>query len=318
MEKSLWIWVIFLSVVTIILALDLGVFNRKAHVIGTKEGLWMSLFYIVIGLLFSFWILYLLGLQSFSEYLTGFIVEKTLSLDNILIISLIFTGLSIPRKHQHRVLFFGILGVIILRGLMIALGAKLIERFEWVLYLFAIFMVFTGIKMLFTKPHKKTIEENPFLILMRKYLPITKKIYGKKFFIKRKLPGKKKYKLYLTPLFLALVVIEFTDLIFAVDSVPAIFAITQEPYVVYTSNIFAILGLRALYFALVAVIGKFYYLKFALAFILIFIGAKIFIAKFMGWQKFPPELSLCITLSLLACGVFYSIYKSKQKAKVSN
>ncbi len=315
MEKSLWIWVVFIAIVFVLLAVDLGIFNRKAHVIKMKESLWMSLFYIVVGLSFSIWIYFLMGAQHTAEYLTGFLVEKTLSLDNILIISMIFTGLSIPAKHQHRVLFFGILGVIILRGIMIALGAKLISEFSWVLYLFALFMIFTGIKMFFSSSDKKDIKENPILIFMQKHFRVTRKFHDSKFFVWQRHAASKKTKLFITPLFVALIVIEFTDLVFAVDSVPAIFAITQEPYIVYTSNIFAILGLRALYFALVAVIGKFHYLRFALALVLIFIGAKIFIAKIMDWEKFPPAISLSITLGLLAGGVVYSLYKSNQKKR---
>lgn len=304
-------WIVFIGLVLVLLAVDLGIFNRKPRTIGVKESLWMSLFYVVMGLFFSVWIFYQMDAQSFAEYLTGFVVEKTLSLDNILLISLIFSGLSIPSQYQHRVLFFGILGVIILRGLMIALGAQIIQQFQWVLYLFALFMLFTGFKMFFTSGKKKDIKDNPVLKLVRKSFRITHKFHGSNFFVWQYHGASHRKRVFITPLFVALIVIEFTDLVFAVDSVPAIFAITQNTYIVYTSNIFAILGLRALYFALVAIIDRFHYLRYALALILIFIGSKIFFARSMGWEKFPPEISLAVTLLILASGVLYSLYRAK-------
>lgn len=311
MEKSLWMWAIFIGIVLILLILDLGVFHKKDREIGFKESLWMSAFYILMAFLFGLWVWYMKGLNSFAEYMTGFLVEKSLALDNIFLISLIFTSLSIPRKYQHRVLFWGILGVIVLRGIMIALGVQIMTRFEWVLYVFAAFMIFTGIKMFFVSDKPIEIAQNPLLIWMRKHLNITDKLHDQKFFVFERAPGSSRMKLFVTPLFISLVMVEFIDLIFAVDSIPAIFAITQDPYIVYTSNIFAILGLRALYFALASIIDRFYYLKYALAAVLIFIGSKIFIADALDLAKIPPALSLTVTVTILALGVIFSLVKKR-------
>lgn len=311
LEKPIWMWILFLSVVLILLIVDLGWFHKKDKEIGFKESLWMSACYIALAFLFGLWIWHQLGFQSFAEYMTGFLVEKSLALDNIFLISLIFTSLSIPLKYQHRVLFWGILGVIVLRGIMIALGAQLINEFSWILYLFAAFMIFTGIKMFFISEQKTDINDNILLKWLRKHFRITKEIKDERFLIVQIDPNTKKSHIFMTPLCVALILIEFTDLIFAVDSIPAIFTITKDPYIIYTSNIFAILGLRALYFALASIIDKFRYLKFALALVLIFIGSKVFISDLMGIEKFPPIISLGVTFGLLAFGCIYSIYKSK-------
>lgn len=308
----MFMWIIFISVVLSLLILDLGVFHKKDHEISFKESLWMSAFYITMALIFGLWIWYIKGLDSFAEYITGFLVEKSLALDNIFLISLTFSALSIPLKYQHRVLFWGILGVIILRAIMIGLGVQIITRFEWVLYIFAAFMIFTGIKMFFVSHQPVDISRNLLLLWMRKHLNITDKLYDNKFYIYQKEPKSNKEKLFATPLLIALIMVEFIDLIFAVDSIPAIFAITQDPYIVYTSNIFAILGLRALYFALAAIIDRFYYLKHALAIVLIFIGSKIFIADAFNLTKIPPMLSLTITLTILTCGVVCSLMKNNK------
>ena len=314
MNKPIWMWLLFLCVVFILLIIDLGLFHKKDKEIGIKESLWMSAFYITTAFLFGLWIWSALGIESFAEYLTGFLVEKSLALDNIFLISLIFSSLSIPPKYQHRVLFWGILGVIVLRGIMITIGAQLISQFSWILYVFAAFMIFTGIKMFFIPEQKIDINDNPLLKWMNKHFRITKEISDNSFLIRKIDPNTKKSCIFMTPLFVALILIEFIDLIFAVDSVPAIFTITKDPYIIYTSNIFAILGLRALYFALASIIDKFHYLKFALAMVLIFIGSKIFISDFMGIKKFPPMISLGITFGLLFLGCVYSLYKPKQKS----
>lgn len=311
-EKTVSMWGIFIAVVLTLLILDLGVFHRKEREIGFKESLWMSSFYILMALIFGLWILYIKGLDSFAEYITGFLVEKSLALDNIFLISLVFSSLSIPRESQHRVLFWGILGVIVLRAIMIGLGTQIITRFEWILYIFAAFMIFTGIKMFFISHKPVEISKNPFLIWMRKHLNITNKLHDQKFWVYEIDPQSKIRKLFVTPLFIALVMVEFIDLVFAVDSIPAIFTITQDPYIVYTSNIFAILGLRALYFALASIIDRFYYLKYALAVVLIFIGSKIFIADALNLAKIPPILSLTITLIILASGILCSFIRKKQ------
>jgi len=313
MGKPIWMWASFIAIVAVLLAFDLGVLHRKTREISIKESLWLSAFYIIIALFFGAWVWFELGAQSGKEYLTGFIVEKTLALDNVFIISLIFTYFAIPSIYQHRVLFWGILGVIVLRAIMIGLGATLVSQFSWVLYIFAVFLILTGIKMLFIGDKLPDIEKNPLLKFLRKNFRITDELHGEKFTVKLPDPKTGKLATFGTPLLVSLVLIEFVDLIFAVDSVPAIFTITLDPYIVYTSNIFAILGLRALYFALAAVIHRFKYLKPALAWVLVFIGSKIFIADAMGWEKFPAGISLTVTLGLIAAGIVVSLYKTRSK-----
>jgi tellurite resistance protein TerC len=314
MDKPLWMWALFLGVVVTLLVLDLGVFHRKNKEIGVKESLKMSAGYITMGLLYGVWVWFELGREAGSLYLTGFLVEKTLSLDNIFVISLVFSYFAIPKEYQHRVLFWGILGVIVLRGIMIYLGAEIVARYSWVLYIFAAFLIFTGFKMLFIRDDQPMdISQNPALKFFRKYLRVTPELHGQKFFVR--LPHAKTGKMmsFATPLFLALIVIECVDLIFAVDSIPAIFSLTNDPYIIYTSNIFAILGLRALYFALSAIITRFKYLKYAMALVLIFIGSKVFISDLLGWTKFPPVVSLGVTVALLAGGVIVSLVMTKKE-----
>lgn len=310
MDKPLWMWAGFIGIVIALLAFDLGVLHRKTHEVSIRESLWMSAFYIAIALAFGGWVWWSLGDQAGKEYLTGFIVEKTLALDNVFVISLIFTYFAIPPLYQHRVLFWGILGVIVLRGIMIALGATLVSQYSWVLYVFAVFLIFTGIKMLFVGDKHPDIGNNPLLKLMRRVFPISAGLDGQKFLTRQPDPKTGKWRTYATPLLVALALIEFVDLIFAVDSVPAIFTITLDPFIVFTSNIFAILGLRALYFALAAIIHRFRYLKPALAIVLIFIGSKTFIADAMGLEKFPANISLGVTLGLIAAGVIISLIKT--------
>lgn len=305
------LWGSFFVVVLALLILDLGFLHKKNREIGFKESLWMSAFYTLMALIFGLWVWYIKGLDSFAEYITGFLVEKSLALDNIFIISLVFSSLSIPLKYQHRVLFWGILGVIFLRAMMIGLGVQIITRFEWILYIFAAFMIITGIKMFFISSKPVEISDNLLLIWMRKHLNITDELHDQKFFVYQDVPKSKTKKLFVTPLFISLIMVEFIDLVFAVDSIPAIFAITQDPYIVCTSNIFAILGLRALYFALASIIKQFYYLKHALAAVLIFIGSKIFIADALNLTKVPPMLSLIITFSILASGIALSYIKAR-------
>ena len=313
MGKPVWMWAVFMTVVVILLALDLGLFHRKPREIGVKESLVLSSFYIFIGLAFGGWVWINLGSVSGKEYFTGFLVEKTLSMDNIFVISLIFGYFGIPRLYQHRVLFWGILGVILLRGIVIGLGAWLVASFHWVLYIFALLLIFTGIKMLLPGDDEPDIEDNPALKIMRRIFRITPEILGQRFFIRQ--PDEKTgvMALWVTPLFIAMILIEIVDLIFALDSIPAIFAITTDPFIVYTSNIFAILGLRALYFALSAVIDRFVYLKPALAMILVFIGSKIFIADLAGWEKFPSSVSLGVTVALIAGGILYSLWRTQRE-----
>lgn len=316
MGKPIWMWIAFLAIVMFLLVLDLGLFNREDHVIEVKESLKMSAFYIAIGVSFGGWVWWKMGAAKAMEYLTGFVVEKTLAMDNIFVIAMIFSYLSIPRLYQHRVLFWGILGVILLRGVMIGVGAGLVHEFEWILWFFAAFLVFTGVKMLFAGDQEMDIGENVVLKFMHKHFRITKQLHGHDFFVRK--PAKEgdetgKSVLYITPLFLALVMIEIADVIFAVDSIPAIFAITTDAYIVFTSNIFAILGLRALYFALAAMISRFAYLKYALSIVLIFIGSKIVVADMLGIAKIPPAISMGITIAIIASGVIYSLFKTKNQ-----
>ncbi len=313
--KEAWVWFMFAGIVATLLILDLGVLHKDNHVISAKESLWMSGGYILIAVLFGSWIWWEMGEDSGMNYMTGFFVEKTLALDNIFVISLIFSYFAVPQKYQHRVLFWGILGVIVLRGLMIGLGATLVSQFSWVLYLFGGFLVLTGIKMLFASGHQKSMGDNILVKFMRRHMRVTDTLHEEKFFIQKEDPKTGKLVRYATPLFLALLMVEFVDIVFAVDSVPAIFAITTDPYIVYTSNIFAILGLRALYFALAAMMHRFVYLKYALSAVLIFIGGKIFWNQMVG--KMDPALSLSITLLILASGIVFSLLKTRKDQAIS-
>lgn len=309
--KPLWMWLTFVAVVLFLLALDLGVLHKDSREIGIKESFALSAFYIALGLAFGGWLWFQSGEQAGLEYLTGFVVEKSLAMDNIFVIAMIFGYFSIPRAYQHRVLLWGILGVIVLRGVMIAAGAAIVENYNWVLYIFAAFLIITGIKMLLTADQEYDVASNPVLKFLRKKLPVTDGLRGEKFLTRETDPATGKLKTFITPLFLALVMVELADVIFAVDSIPAIFAITTDPYIVYTSNIFAILGLRALYFALSALIHRFAYLKYALSVVLIFIGSKIFLADMLGLAKIPPVVSLGVTLGILAAGILGSLWATR-------
>lgn len=308
--KQTWLWLVFFGIVVTLLVLDLGVLHKDNHVIGVKESLWMSAGYITIALLFGGWIWWEMGAESGMNYMTGFFVEKTLALDNIFVISLIFAYFAIPQIYQHRVLFWGILGVIVLRGIMIALGTTLVHQFSWVLYIFAAFLVITGIKMLLSSAHEQDMGDSKLIKFLRSRMRVTEELHGQKFFVKKVDPKTGNLTQFVTPLFLALLMVEFVDIIFAVDSIPAIFAITTDPYIVYTSNIFAILGLRALYFALAAMMHRFVYLKYALSAVLIFIGGKIFWNELVG--KMDPLLSLSVTIAILASGIVFSLLKTNQ------
>jgi len=309
--KPLWMWLAFLGIVVALLAFDLGVLHREHRRIDVRESLLLSGGYLGIGVLFGVWVWWSLGAESGMNYLTGFVVEKTLALDNVFVIALIFAFFAVPDRYQHRVLFWGILGVIVLRAIMIGLGATLVSQFAWVLYLFAVFLIATGVKMLWLGDKPPSLADNPLIGFMRRRFNVTDAHHGERFFVRLPDPRSGASRLFVTPLFLALVMVEIADLIFAVDSVPAIFAITTDPFIVYTSNIFAILGLRALYFALAAVIQRFRYLKPALAVVLIFIGSKIFIADALGLEKFPAWASLGVTFAILAAGIVWSLMKTR-------
>ncbi len=311
LSKPIWMWASFLGLVVVLLVLDLGVLHRKHREIGVRESLLMSLGYLTLGVGFGGWVWFTLGAQSGIEYLTGFVVEKSLAMDNVFVIAMIFGYFAIPQKYQHRVLFWGILGVIVLRAIMIAGGAALVAEFSWLLYVFAAFLIFTGIKMLAMADKSHSLVDNPLLRFMRRRLRVTDDLHGERFFVRLTDQKTGRLATYVTPVFMALLLIEIADVIFAVDSVPAIFAITTDPYIIYTSNIFAILGLRALYFALAAIIHRFAYLKQALAVLLIFIGSKIFVADLLGWEKFPAAVSLGFTFAILAGGIAWSLWRTR-------
>ena len=309
-----WVWLTFLGIVVALLAFDLGVLHKDDHEIGVRESLLLSAGYISVALVFGAWVWWYMGAQSGMDYYTGFMIEKSLSMDNVFVIALIFTFFAIPRQYQHRVLFWGILGVIVLRAIMIGLGATLVSQFSWILYLFGAFLIFTGIKMWIIADHVPDIENNPLLKFLKRHMRVTDGLHGNAFWVQEPDPASGKMVRFATPLLLALVLVEFVDLVFAVDSVPAIFAITTDPFIVYTSNIFAILGLRALYFALAAMIHRFKYLKYALSLVLVFIGTKIFLVGIIG--KIPPAISLSVTFGLIAGGVLVSLWKTRGQPAV--
>ena len=307
-----WFWAAFITLVISLTAFDLGFLHKEDREMGIGESLKLSAFYISVALLFGVWIWIERGADLGMKYYTGFFIEKALSIDNVFVISLIFTYFAIPPKYQYRALLWGIIAVIILRGLMIAGGAALVTEAYWVLYIFAAFLIFTGIKMFFAGDEPMDVAKNPVVRWISTHMRVTPDLHQQHFFVK--VPDEKTGKMVraATPLFLALVVINLADLVFAVDSVPAIFAITTDTFIVYTSNIMAILGLRALYFALAAMVHRFHYLKYALASVLVFIGSKIFVADFlMDGEKFPPVLSLGVTAGLIAAGVAYSLWKTR-------
>lgn len=296
-------WSVFACVVVALLIFDLGVFNRKDEVITLKKSMYLSFFYITIACLFGLFVFNEFGSGSASEYYTGFLLEKTMSLDNIFMISMIFKFFKIPQQYQHRVLFWGILGVIILRAVMIYAGAALLEQFSWILFILAAILIVTGIKTLYMldKPGIK-INDTFIYKWLSSHLNLHPELVGNKFTIR------KEGKLFFTPLFMALVTIESMDLIFAIDSIPAIFAVTQNSFIVYSSNIFAILGLRALFFCLENIVERFKYIKYSLAVILILIGIKIFVAHFVPIPKLIP---LLITIVLILTGIGVSVIKAK-------
>ena len=309
-----WLWLVFLAVVFSLLAFDLGILHRDNREIGVRESLMLSAGYISAGLLFGLWVFFQKGSDASMDYLTGFLIEKSLSMDNVFVMALIFSTLAIPRQYQHKVLFWGIMGVIVLRAGMIGLGAALIHEYSWILYVFGAFLAATGVKMLFTRvDDHPDLEKNRFVKFLRRHLRVTDRLHEQRFFVRQPNAAGNKV-LWVTPLFLALILIECADLVFAIDSVPAIFAITQDPFIVYTSNIFAILGLRALYFALAAMIHRFAYLKYALALVLVFIGSKIFLVGIIG--KIPSTISLSVTLALLIGGVLVSLYKTRGQGPI--
>ncbi len=307
-----WFWLSFLGLVAALTAFDLGILHKEDREMGIAESLKLSAFYIGIAMLFGVWVWIERGADLGLKYYTGFFIEKALSIDNVFVISLIFGYFAIPRMYQYRALVWGIIAVILLRGMMIAVGAAVVQEWYWVLYIFAAFLIATGIKMLFQGDQQMDVANNRAVKFISRHMRVTSDLHGEKFLVR--VPDGKTGKMVraATPLLLALVVINLADLVFAVDSVPAIFAITTDTFIVYTSNIMAILGLRALYFALSAMVHRFHYLKYALALVLVFIGTKIFVADFiLGGDKFPPLASLGVTAALIAGGIVYSLWKTR-------
>jgi len=301
--ERVMLWISFNIAVVAMLALDLVVFHRKAHEVSLKEASIWSVVWIVLALIFNLWVYYLWGEEKALQFFTGYLIEKSLSVDNLFVFLMIFSYFSVPAMYQHRVLFWGIVGALVLRAIFIGLGAALLNSFHWMIYLFGGFLVVTALRMLMVESDKVEPEKYAPVRAVRRFMNVTSDYHGQRFFVRQ--DG----RLWATPLFLVLVVIETTDVIFAVDSIPAIFAITTDPFIVYTSNVFAIFGLRALYFLLAGVMGMFRYLKPALAVILGFVGGKMMI---MDFYKIPIEVSLGVIALILAVSILASMI-AKQK-----
>ncbi|MCC6671133.1 MAG: TerC family protein [Planctomycetes bacterium] len=304
---SFWLYAGFTGLVLAMLALDLGVFHRKAHVVGFKEALGWSVVWVALALLFNAWLWATYGGQRGLEFLTGYLIEKSLAVDNIFVFLVVFSYFAVPAQYQHRVLFWGILGALVMRGVFIWLGAELLTRFHWMIYVFGGFLVLTGIKLALRNDEQMDPGRNPVVRLFRKWVPTTRRYHRDRFWVRRR-------GLWLaTPLLLVLVLVEFTDVVFAVDSIPAIFAVTSDPFIVFTSNIFAILGLRSMYFLLAGVMHRFHLLKFGLAMVLVFVGTKMCL---MGVYKIPTALSLGVVAAILAGSVVASLVWPKRTAEV--
>ncbi|CAN5780252.1 TerC family protein [soil metagenome] len=295
---NVWLWVGFIAFVLLMLSLDLGVFNRTPHVVKAREALTWTAVWVGLALLFAAGLAVFVDHQSALTFLTGYVIEESLSVDNIFVVVLIFQYFAVPAQFQHRVLFWGILGALIMRGLFIGLGAALLARFDWIFYIFGALLVFTGIRMAVKQDEEFDGEQNPVVKLVRRFLPLTSGYRGKHFFA---MEGGRRSA---TPLLLVLVLVEVTDLIFAVDSIPAIFGITRDPFLVFTSNIFAVLGLRSLFFLLASVVTKFHLLKYGLAVILTFVGAKMLVEQ---WIHIPILLSLGVVVGVLGASIGASL-----------
>ena len=297
-----WLWVGFNLFVLAMLAVDLLVFHRTAHEVSTKEAAGWTALWVALAVVFGAGVYSFMGREAGLEYFAGYLIEKALSVDNIFVFVLIFGYFRVPLQYQHRVLFWGILGALVMRGAMIGAGAYLIQQFHWVIYVFGAFLVFTGIRMATQVEHDLEPDKNPVIRLMRRLLPVSAVYHGQKFFVREDVGGRS--RLVATPLLVVLTLVETTDLIFAVDSIPAIFAVTQDPFIVYSSNVFAILGLRALYFLVADVIHRFHYLKLGLSAVLVFVGAKMLLADV---YPIPIGVSLGVVVSVLAASVVASL-----------
>jgi tellurite resistance protein TerC len=305
LSGTIWLWIGFNIFVLAMLALDLGVFHRKAHAVSIKEASIWSVVWITLAMAFNAAVYFFRGPEPALQFFTGYLIEKSLSVDNIFVFALLFSYFNVPAASQHRVLFWGILGALVMRGILIVLGTSLLDAFHWIIYLFGAFLIFTGIRMAFHKETELHPERNPLLRLVRRVVPVINDYKGDRFIVRR--AG----QVLVTPLLLVLLVVETTDLIFAVDSIPAIFAVTRDPFLVYTSNVFAILGLRSLYFVFANVMGKFYYLKLGLAVVLSYVGVKMVLADI---YHIPTALSLAVIAVVLAVAVVASIARARRLA----
>jgi len=304
MNSSLWLWVGFNAFVLGMLALDLGLFHRKAHVVSFREAIAWTVAWITLAMLFNLGVWHYAGAQKALEFITGYLIEYSLSVDNIFVFALMFSYFAVPPKFQHRVLFWGILGALVMRAIMIGAGTVLIAKFAWIIYVFGAFLILTGIKMIVKRDEEMHPERNPVVKWFKKLMPVTSDYREDKFFVRENAIRKA------TPLFVVLLLVEVSDVIFAVDSIPAIFAVTTDPFIVYTSNVFAILGLRSLYFALAGVMDKFHYLKIGLGVVLTFVGVKMLLAH-TAW-KIDTLVSLGVIVLTLAASVVISLLKPKK------
>lgn len=305
--NEMWLYILFGVIVLLMMAIDLGVFNRKAHEVGFKEAIIWSIVWTVVALLFNAGVFFYAGTTKGLEFFTGYVIERALSFDNLFVFVLIFSYFGVPARYHHRALFWGVVGALVTRAIFIAAGAALITRFEWILYLFGVLLIYSGWKMLREKDFEVAPDKNIFIRVARKLFPVANGFESGKFFLR------KERLLYVTPLFLVLITIETTDIIFAVDSIPAVFGVTQDPFIVFTSNIFAILGLRATYFLLAGVMGTFHYLSHGLSVVLIFIGAKMLVADVV---HISIGISLAIVMGVLTVAVLASLVKQRTDRRV--
>jgi tellurite resistance protein TerC len=308
MIATVYVWIGFIAFVLLMLALDLGIFHRKSHEVKIKEALIWSAVWISIAMVFNYGIYVYMGEVKAIEFLTGYVIEKSLSIDNLFVFIMIFSYFNVDKKYQHKVLFWGIIGALIMRSIFIFAGVALINKFHWIIYIFGAFLIFTGVKMLFQKDEKMDPNKNPLVRLFKRFYPVTDTMHGDRFFVKINA------KTFATPLFVVLLLVEFTDLIFAVDSIPAIMAITSDPFIIFTSNVFAILGLRALYFALAGITQYFHYIKYGLSAILVFVGLKMVMVDF---YKIPVMISLFTILGILVISVVASLLFPKKEVALS-
>ena len=304
MTTTTWLWIGFNLFVLAMLAIDLGVFHRKSHTVGFKEALGWTVAWITLALCFNAGVWHFAGGPKALEFLTGYVIEYSLSADNVFVFAMLFSYFAVPAHYQHKVLFWGILGALVMRLLMILLGTALIAKFAWIIYVFGAFLVFTGVKMLLKSDEEIHPERNPLVRLFKRLMPVTPEFRGDRFFVREN------GVLLATPLFVGLLMVEFTDVVFAVDSIPAIFAVTRDPFIVYTSNVFAILGLRSLYFALAGMMDKFHYLKTGLGVVLSFVGVKMLLAHTA--YKIDTVLSLGVIVAILTTAVVVSLLRPRK------